>query len=175
MHDELEMTMMRELNFFLGLQIKQIEDEIFFNQSKYIKEMLNKFGLEDSKSAKTSMSTEIKLSKDDDADSMDSIEYQETNLAISITIDEYVSSRKACQQALWMKQALIDYDIRLDDERLHSSILWCPKEGGAYTEEEHLQNVLLYTLQSSRLFRQISLVTAPLQHFLFRQKEGEEM
>nr|GEZ96117.1 retrovirus-related Pol polyprotein from transposon TNT 1-94 [Tanacetum cinerariifolium] len=28
---------------------------------------------------------------------------------------EYVSARKACQQELWMKQALIDYDIRLDD------------------------------------------------------------
>nr|GEV86509.1 copia protein [Tanacetum cinerariifolium] len=28
---------------------------------------------------------------------------------------EYVSAGKACQQALWMKQALIDYDVRLDD------------------------------------------------------------
>ncbi|GJW78084.1 retrovirus-related pol polyprotein from transposon TNT 1-94 [Tanacetum coccineum] len=40
MLDEFEMSMMGELNFFLGLQIKQIEGEIFFNQSKYIKEML---------------------------------------------------------------------------------------------------------------------------------------
>ncbi|GJU69789.1 retrovirus-related pol polyprotein from transposon TNT 1-94 [Tanacetum coccineum] len=38
MHDEFEMSMMGELNFFLGLQIKQMEDDIFFNQSKYIKE-----------------------------------------------------------------------------------------------------------------------------------------
>ncbi|GJZ74385.1 hypothetical protein Tco_0638531 [Tanacetum coccineum] len=28
---------------------------------------------------------------------------------------EYVSARKACQQALWMKQALIHYGVRLDD------------------------------------------------------------
>ncbi|GJS02364.1 hypothetical protein Tco_0318872 [Tanacetum coccineum] len=28
---------------------------------------------------------------------------------------EYVSAGKACQQALWMKQALIDYGVRLDD------------------------------------------------------------
>ncbi|GJR64043.1 retrovirus-related pol polyprotein from transposon TNT 1-94 [Tanacetum coccineum] len=54
MHDEFEMSMMGELNFFLGLQIKQMEDGIFFNQSKYIKEMLKKFGLEDSKPTKTS-------------------------------------------------------------------------------------------------------------------------
>nr|GEW76064.1 hypothetical protein [Tanacetum cinerariifolium] len=46
MHDEFEMIMMGELNFFLGLQIKQMEDGNFFNQSKYIKEMLKKFGLE---------------------------------------------------------------------------------------------------------------------------------
>nr|GEZ06723.1 retrovirus-related Pol polyprotein from transposon TNT 1-94 [Tanacetum cinerariifolium] len=43
MHDEFEMSMMGELNFFLGLQIKQMEDRIFFNQSKYIKEMLKRF------------------------------------------------------------------------------------------------------------------------------------
>ncbi|GJR91362.1 retrovirus-related pol polyprotein from transposon TNT 1-94 [Tanacetum coccineum] len=42
MHDEFEMSMMGELNFFLGLQIKQLEDGIFFNQSKYVKEMLKK-------------------------------------------------------------------------------------------------------------------------------------
>ncbi|GJS68338.1 hypothetical protein Tco_0682903 [Tanacetum coccineum] len=40
---------------------------------------------------------------------------KQTALAISITEAEYVSAGKACQQELWMKQALIDYDIRLDD------------------------------------------------------------
>ncbi|GJU08776.1 retrovirus-related pol polyprotein from transposon TNT 1-94 [Tanacetum coccineum] len=77
MHDEFEMSMMGELNFFLGLQIKQMEDGIFFNQSKYIKEMLKKFGLEDSKPTKTPMSTEIKLTKDDEANSVDSSKYRD--------------------------------------------------------------------------------------------------
>nr|GEZ08355.1 uncharacterized mitochondrial protein AtMg00810-like [Tanacetum cinerariifolium] len=40
---------------------------------------------------------------------------KQTALAISTTEAEYVSARKACQQALWMKQALIDYGICLDD------------------------------------------------------------
>ncbi|GKE39307.1 hypothetical protein Tco_1462712, partial [Tanacetum coccineum] len=40
---------------------------------------------------------------------------KQTALAISTTEAEYVSTRKACQQALWMKQALIDYHIVLDD------------------------------------------------------------
>nr|GEU42344.1 retrovirus-related Pol polyprotein from transposon TNT 1-94 [Tanacetum cinerariifolium] len=42
-------------------------------------------------------------------------EEKQTALAISTTEAEYVSVGKACQQALWMKQALIDYDVRLDD------------------------------------------------------------
>ncbi|GJZ43851.1 hypothetical protein Tco_0591106 [Tanacetum coccineum] len=54
-----------------------MEDEIFFNQSKYIKEMLKNFGLKDFKPTKTPMSTEIKLTKDDKADSVDSSKYRE--------------------------------------------------------------------------------------------------
>ncbi|GJY85056.1 hypothetical protein Tco_0499082 [Tanacetum coccineum] len=50
----------------IGLQIKQLEDGIFFNQSKYIKDMLKKFGLEDSKLMKTPMSTKMKLTKDEE-------------------------------------------------------------------------------------------------------------
>ncbi|GKC46402.1 hypothetical protein Tco_1064124 [Tanacetum coccineum] len=53
-----------------------MEDGIFSNQSKYVKEMLKKFGLEDSKPTKMPMSTEIKLTKDDEADSVDSSKYR---------------------------------------------------------------------------------------------------
>nr|GEY08088.1 retrovirus-related Pol polyprotein from transposon TNT 1-94 [Tanacetum cinerariifolium] len=74
--NECETSMIGELNFFLGLQIKQMEDGIFFNQSKYIKEMLKKFGLEDSKPTKSPMSMEIKLTKDDKADSVNRSKYQ---------------------------------------------------------------------------------------------------
>ncbi|GJY63884.1 retrovirus-related pol polyprotein from transposon TNT 1-94 [Tanacetum coccineum] len=75
-HDEFEMSMMGELNFFFGLQIKQMEDGIFFNQSKYIKEMLKKFGLEDSKPMKTPMSSDTKLTKDEECESVDSTKYR---------------------------------------------------------------------------------------------------
>nr|GEW95259.1 uncharacterized mitochondrial protein AtMg00810-like [Tanacetum cinerariifolium] len=190
------------------------DGKIFFYQSKYIKEKLKKFGLEDSKPTKMPMSTEIKLTKDDEADSVDSFKYhgmigsllyltvsradimfsvclcdrfqenpktthlevvkrifryiggtshlglwypkgtvietivyadsdhagdyvdrkrtsgvctfmgccltswfakKQTTLAISTTEAEYVCVGKACEQALWMKQALIDYDICFDD------------------------------------------------------------
>ena len=77
MQGEFEMSMMGELNFFLGLQIKQLEDGIFFNQSKYVKEMLKKFGLEDSKPMKTPISTETKVTRDIDGESVDNTKYRE--------------------------------------------------------------------------------------------------
>nr|GEX10623.1 hypothetical protein [Tanacetum cinerariifolium] len=214
MHDEFEMSMIRGLNFFLRLQIKQLDDGICFNQSKYIKEILKKFGLEDSKPMKTSMSMKTKLTRDEKGESVDNTKYRgmigsllyltasrpnimfsvclcarfqkdpktsylevvkrifryikgtthlglwypkrsgietivyansdhardyvdrkstsgvytflgccltswfskkQTALAISTTEAKYVSAEKACQQALWMKQALVDYGVRFDD------------------------------------------------------------
>ncbi|GJV61666.1 retrovirus-related pol polyprotein from transposon TNT 1-94 [Tanacetum coccineum] len=94
MHDEFEMSMMGELNFFLGLQIKQMEDKIFFNQSKYIKEMLKKFGLEYSKPTKMPMSTEIKLTKDDEADFVDSSKYRGLGMMELIMDSDPSSSQK---------------------------------------------------------------------------------
>ncbi|GJY24048.1 copia protein [Tanacetum coccineum] len=52
--------------------------------------------------------------EDDELVEEEAIEKQ-TALAISTTEAEYVSTEKACQQALWMKQALVDYGVRLDD------------------------------------------------------------
>ncbi|GKB77181.1 retrovirus-related pol polyprotein from transposon TNT 1-94 [Tanacetum coccineum] len=118
MHDEFKMSMMGELNFFLGQQIKQMKYGVFFNQSKYIKEILKKFSLEESKPMKTPMSFDTKLTKDEECESVDSTKYRgmkQTALAISTTEAEYVSAGKACQQALWMKQALIDYDVQINN------------------------------------------------------------
>nr|GEU68894.1 hypothetical protein [Tanacetum cinerariifolium] len=75
-HDEFEMSMMDELNFFPRLQIKQMDDGIFFNQSKYIKEILKKFGLKDSKPMKTPMSSDTKLTKDEECELVDSTKYR---------------------------------------------------------------------------------------------------
>ncbi|GKE80174.1 retrovirus-related pol polyprotein from transposon TNT 1-94 [Tanacetum coccineum] len=77
MHDDFEMSMMGKVNFFLGLQIKQMEDGIFFNQFKYIKEMLKKFSLEDSKPMKTSMSSDTILMKGVECESIDSTKYRD--------------------------------------------------------------------------------------------------
>ena len=56
MQSEFKMSMMGELTFFLGLQVKQCKDGIFINQSKYINYMLKKFGFEDVREIGTPMS-----------------------------------------------------------------------------------------------------------------------
>nr|GEX06863.1 reverse transcriptase [Tanacetum cinerariifolium] len=56
------------------------EDESIEVDEGFVKEMLKKFRLEDSKPTKTPMSTEIKLTKDDEADSVDSSKYQGTKM-----------------------------------------------------------------------------------------------
>ena len=49
MQAEFEMSVMGELEFFLGLQIKQTRYEIYIHQTKYVKELLKKFKLKDAK------------------------------------------------------------------------------------------------------------------------------
>ncbi|GJS18680.1 hypothetical protein Tco_0413152 [Tanacetum coccineum] len=234
-----------------------MEDGIFFKQSKYIKEMLKKFGLVDSKPMKTPMSSDTKLTKDEECESVDSTKcrgmigsllyltairpdimfsvclcarFQEdpktshleavkrifryikdtthlglwhlkgtgietvvyadsdhagdyadqkitsgictfigccltswfskkqTALAISTTEAEYVSAEKACQQALWMKQALIDYDIQLDD-----ILIMCDNKGAIdlsknpvqHSRTKHIEfrhHILRHNVQKGNIF-----------------------
>ena len=44
MSQEFEMSLMGELSYMLGLQIKQLKDNIFINQEKYARELVKKFG-----------------------------------------------------------------------------------------------------------------------------------
>ncbi|KAJ9545020.1 hypothetical protein OSB04_024727 [Centaurea solstitialis] len=64
MKSEYKMSMMGELTFFLGLQIKQSEKGIFINQGKYVHEMLKKFDLTSCTPMKTPMAPPLSLDKD---------------------------------------------------------------------------------------------------------------
>ncbi|GLJ08830.1 hypothetical protein SUGI_0096780 [Cryptomeria japonica] len=76
MSKEFEMSLISEIKYFIGLQILQMKDEIFITQSKYIKEILKKFGMEDSKPVSTPMTTNCKLSKNDESACVDETLYQ---------------------------------------------------------------------------------------------------
>ncbi|XP_050258879.1 uncharacterized mitochondrial protein AtMg00810-like [Quercus robur] len=64
MKKEFVMSMVGELNYFLGLQVKQQKDGIFISQEKYAKNLIKRFSLESKKHASTSMSSSVKLGFD---------------------------------------------------------------------------------------------------------------
>ena len=76
MQNEFEMLLLGELSFFLGLMIHQINQGIFISQTKYIREMIKRFGMEDWKLVITPMQTSYKLRKDDDSKSTDQRQYK---------------------------------------------------------------------------------------------------
>ncbi|KAJ9540465.1 hypothetical protein OSB04_026971 [Centaurea solstitialis] len=59
-----KMSMMGELKFFLGLQVKQMTHGIFINQSKYVFDLLKRFDMSGCSSAKTPMSVTTQLHAD---------------------------------------------------------------------------------------------------------------
>jgi hypothetical protein len=68
--------MMRELQFFLGLLIKQAKEGTFVHQGKYTKDILKKFMMDDSKPMSTPMSMTTTLDEDKDGEPMDQKEYR---------------------------------------------------------------------------------------------------
>jgi hypothetical protein len=76
MSREFEMSMMGELQFFLGLQIKQSKEGTFVHQGKYAKDIVRKFKMEDSKAMATPMSTTTPLDADEEGEHVDQEEYR---------------------------------------------------------------------------------------------------
>eukprot|EP00253_Pinus_taeda_P027054 PITA_27054 len=67
MQKEFEMSLLGELTYFLGLQIQQNKGGIFLSQTKYLKQILKKYGMEDSKPVCTPMVTGCSLSANDES------------------------------------------------------------------------------------------------------------
>ncbi|GJT15735.1 putative ribonuclease H-like domain-containing protein [Tanacetum coccineum] len=65
------LSSMRELTFFLGLQVQQKKDGIFISQDKYVGEILKKFRFTEVKTASTPMETQKPLLKDKDSEEVD--------------------------------------------------------------------------------------------------------
>jgi hypothetical protein len=71
MTDRFEMSMMGELKYFLGFQIKQLEDGTFISQTKYALDLLKKFDMDKAKPIKTPMGTNGHLDLDMGGKSID--------------------------------------------------------------------------------------------------------
>jgi hypothetical protein len=76
MSREFEMSMMGELQFFIGLQIKQSKEGTFVHQAKYTMDNVRKFKMEDSKDMAMSMSTTTALDADEEGEHVDQKKYR---------------------------------------------------------------------------------------------------
>ncbi|KAA0038150.1 putative mitochondrial protein [Cucumis melo var. makuwa] len=76
MKGEFEMSMVGELTFFIGFQIKQDETGIFFSQEKYAKNLISKFRMDKAKPKQTPAATHLKLTKDATEEQVDSSLYR---------------------------------------------------------------------------------------------------
>ena len=76
MHQEFDMSLMGELQYFLGLQINQSAAGIFIHQSKYIRDLLKRFDLKNVTPKATPMSVTTKLTKDEGGKSVDITKYR---------------------------------------------------------------------------------------------------
>jgi hypothetical protein len=68
--------MIGELSYFLGLQIKQLKNDTFVSQCKYIKDMLKKFGMKDAKGISTPIGTNGSLDSDSSGNMVDQTMYR---------------------------------------------------------------------------------------------------
>jgi hypothetical protein len=71
-----EMSMMRELNYFLGFQVKQLKEGIFISQTKYTQDLLKRFGMKEAKLTKTLMGTDEHLDLNKGGKSVDQKAYR---------------------------------------------------------------------------------------------------
>ncbi|KAI3775882.1 hypothetical protein L1987_45639 [Smallanthus sonchifolius] len=139
MKSKFEMSAMGELSFFLGLQVNQKEDGFFIHQSKYVKDILSRFKMEDCTPYDTPIPVNHKLNSDPEGKDVDCRLYRamigslmksttggcqflgnqlvswqckkQTTVSISTCEAEYIAAASCCSQILWIQQQLRDYGL----------------------------------------------------------------
>jgi hypothetical protein len=76
MESEFQMSMMGELTFFLGIQVKKMKQCTFVHQAKYTKDLMKKFNMAKLKPVFTPMSSTTSLGPDEDSEAVDQREYR---------------------------------------------------------------------------------------------------
>jgi hypothetical protein len=95
---EFQMSMMGELTFFLGIQVKQTKQGTFVHQAMYTKDLMKKFNMVELKPVSTPMSSTVSLGPDEDGEAVDQREYRSmigSLLYLTVT-------RSEIQFAVWL-------------------------------------------------------------------------
>jgi hypothetical protein len=67
---EFQMSMMGELTFFLGIQVKQMKQGTFVHQAKHTKDLMHKFNMAKLKPVSTSTSSATSLGRYEDSEAV---------------------------------------------------------------------------------------------------------
>jgi hypothetical protein len=76
MENEFQMSMIGELTFFLGIQVKKTKQGTFVHQAKYMKDVMKRFNMAELKPVSTPMSTAMSLGPAEDGEAVDQREYR---------------------------------------------------------------------------------------------------
>ena len=94
MQTEFKISMIGELKFFLGLQIKQTPQAIYIHPTKYVKELLKKFNMSDAKEMKTLMNPTTYLGLDEESTKVDGTQYKAMVVLTHWQVHQIVPSSK---------------------------------------------------------------------------------
>jgi hypothetical protein len=97
MVQKFEMSMMGELKYFLGFQVKQLQEGTFISQMKYIQDILTKFGMKDAKPIKTPMGTNGHLDLDTGGSKVISVDDRIFTLFMCISTGYYAFHMHVCK------------------------------------------------------------------------------
>jgi hypothetical protein len=89
MTQKFEMSMMGELTYFVGFQVRQLKEGTFLSQTKYIQDIFKKFGMKDAKLAKTPMGTNKHLDLNTGGKSVDQKVYQSMIGSLLLSLCKY--------------------------------------------------------------------------------------
>ncbi|KAK1686414.1 hypothetical protein QYE76_047262 [Lolium multiflorum] len=85
------MSMMGELKFFLGFQVRQLAKGTFISQEKYVKDMLKKFNMTNASPMKTPMPVKGQLGS---CDGEKDVDIKMVQVVMTVAL---LQERKACE------------------------------------------------------------------------------
>nr|GEV78962.1 ribonuclease H-like domain, reverse transcriptase, RNA-dependent DNA polymerase [Tanacetum cinerariifolium] len=162
MHDKFQMSSMRELSFFLGLQVKQKSDGIFISQDKYVAKILKKFDFVTVKTTSTPMESNKPLTKDEKAENVDVHLYRSmigSLMYLTTSRPNITFAVCACASLWYPKDSPFDLKAYSDSDYAGASLDRKSTTGGCQFLGKSDNEYILVIAKDGRCFVNISEVT----------------